>query len=44
MLDRLISLLLLWAMEGCLAWGVAHEYAAIVNQKLTLVLRALNAL
>ena len=44
MLDRLISMLLLWGMEGCFAWYVAHEYALFVNQKLTLVSRALSGL
>jgi len=44
MLDRLISMMLLWAMNGCFAWYVANEYAVVVNQKLSSVLYALNKL
>lgn len=44
MLDRLISMLLLWSMHGCFAWYVAHEYATTVNEKLSTVLRALETL
>lgn len=44
MLDRLISMLLLWAMNGCFAWYVAHEYAIAVNEKLSYVLHALDKL
>lgn len=43
MLDRLIALLLLWAMEACFAWGLAQEYSSFVNEKLSIVLRVLNA-
>ena len=41
MLDRLISMLLLWSMEGCFAWYVAHAYTDVVNAKLGAVAKAL---
>ena len=44
MLDRLIAELLLWGMRGGLAWFVAHEYAVVVNEKLTEVVRALGGM
>lgn len=44
MLDRLISMLLLWGMEGCFACYVAQEYTAAINDKLGSALRALNGL
>jgi hypothetical protein len=43
-LDRLVTVLLLWGMRGGLAWFVAHEYATVVVAKLTEVSRALGGI
>jgi len=44
MLDRLLSLLLLWGLRGGLAWFVMHEYALAVTQRLDEVVRALGGM
>lgn len=44
MLDRLIALLMLWALRGALAWFIAYEYTATVGAKLESVTRALARL
>ena len=44
MLDRSIAIALLWGMRLSLVWLVAHEYLAFVDEKLTVVSRALSTL
>jgi hypothetical protein len=44
MLDRLVALLLLWGVRGCLAWFVMHEYTGVVSEKLNEVSRALSGM
>jgi hypothetical protein len=44
MLDRLVAMLLLWGLEGCLAWFVMHEYTSAVAERLDEVTRALSRL
>ena len=44
MLARSIAIALLWGMRLSLVWLVAHEYLAFVDEKLTVILRALSAL
>jgi hypothetical protein len=44
MLDRMMSMLLLWGMEGCFAWYIAEQYTAVLNDKFSGILRALNAI
>ncbi|MET0874454.1 MAG: hypothetical protein ABWX81_06655 [Pseudolabrys sp.] len=44
MLDRSIAIALLWGMRLSLVWLVAHEYLAFVDEKLTVISRALSTL
>ena len=44
MLARTIAIALLWGMRLSLVWLVAHEYLAFVDEKLTVISRALSAL
>ena len=44
MLDRIIGRLLLWGLQGCVAWFVMHEAAATVTERLDEVSRALGAI
>ena len=44
MLARSIALALLWGMQFSLVWLVAHEYLAFVDEKLTVISRALSTL
>jgi hypothetical protein len=44
MLSRLIATLTLWGVRGGLAWFIAHEYTAVVTEKLNAVSRALSGL
>jgi hypothetical protein len=44
MIDRLMPLLLLWALRGGLAWFVMHEYTLEVTQRLNEVVRALGGM
>jgi len=41
MLNRLIPLLLIWSLRGCLAWFVMHEATMQITQRLDEVARAL---
>ena len=43
-LDRLIAMLMLWAIRGALAWFIAYEYTTTVREKLDVVARALSKL
>ena len=44
MLARAIAIALLWGMRLSLVWLVAHEYLAFVDEKLTVISRALSTL
>ncbi|MGB7279434.1 MAG: hypothetical protein WCD30_14520 [Pseudolabrys sp.] len=44
MLARSIAIALLWGMRLSLVWLVAHEYLAFVDEKLTVISRALSTL
>jgi hypothetical protein len=44
MLARAIAMVLLWGMRLSLVWLVAHEYLAFVDEKLTVISRALSAI
>jgi hypothetical protein len=44
MLARAIVMVLLWGMRFSLIWLVAHEYLAFVDEKLTVISRALSAI
>ena len=44
MLDRSIAIALLWGMRLSRVGLVAHEYLAFVDEKLTVVSRALSTL
>jgi hypothetical protein len=44
MLARVIAIALLWGMRFSLVWLVAHEYFAFVDEKLTVISRALSAI
>jgi hypothetical protein len=43
MLDRLVAMLLVWGLGGCLAWFVAHAYVGTIAGGLGQVSRALAA-
>jgi hypothetical protein len=43
-LARSIAIALLWGMRLSLVWLVAHEYLAFVDEKLTVISRALSTL
>ena len=44
MLARSLATALLWGMRLSLVWLVAHEYLALVDEKLTTISRALSAI
>jgi hypothetical protein len=44
MLARSTAIALLWGMRLSLVWLVAHEYLAFVDEKLTVISRALSTL
>jgi hypothetical protein len=44
MLARAIAMVLLWGMRLSLVWLVAHEYLAFVDEKLTVISRALSTI
>lgn len=44
MLARSIAIALLWGRRLSLVWLVAHEYLAFVDEKLTVISRALSTL
>lgn len=44
MLARTVAIALMWGMRLSLVWLVAHEYLAFVDEKLTVISRALSTL
>jgi hypothetical protein len=44
MLARTIAIALMWGMRLILVWLVAHEYLVLVDEKLSVISRALSSI